>query len=73
MGINGEYREREQLDGETVPDSGGNTLYVTPGIEYVHGGDWIVEVIYQYAVHHNFNETQLGENYKVYASLTHLL
>jgi hypothetical protein len=72
MGINGEYREHEQLDGETVHDSGGNTLYLTPGVEFVHGGNWIVEVIYQYAIHHHFNETQLGEDYKVYASLTHL-
>jgi len=72
LGVNGEYRRREKLDGDTVPDSGGHTVYLTPGIQYVAGRHWVFESTWQYAVYHDLNETQLGENYKLFASATYL-
>jgi len=72
LGVNGEYRRREKLDGDTVPDSGGHTVYLTPGIQYVAGRHWVLESTWQYAVYHDLNETQLGENYKLFASATYL-
>jgi hypothetical protein len=72
LGVNGEYRQHEKLDGDTVPDSGGHTIYLTPGIQYVAGVHWVFETTWQYAVYHDLNETQLGENYKLFASATYL-
>ena len=72
LGVNGEYRRREKLDGDTVPDSGGHTIYLTPGIQYLAGAHWVFETTWQYAVYHDLNETQLGENYKLFASATYL-
>jgi hypothetical protein len=72
LGINGEYRNREKLDGVTVPDSGGQTLYLTPGLQYQVAAHWIFEATWQYAVYHDLNEMQPGENYKLFGSATYL-
>jgi hypothetical protein len=72
LGVNGEYRKREKLDGDTVPDSGGNTIYLAPGIQYLAGTHWVFETAWHYAVYHDLNETQLGENYRLVASATYL-
>src|SRR5262249_39665750 len=72
LGMNGEARDYEHLDGSRVSDSGGLTLYVTPGIQYTLGERIVVEATYQYAFYHDLNDAQLGENYKVFASLTYL-
>lgn len=72
LGVNGEYRKREKLDGDTVPDSGGHTIYLTPGIQYLAGIHWVFETTCQYAVYHDLNEAQLGENYRLFASASYL-
>jgi hypothetical protein len=72
LGVNGEYRRHEKLGGEKLDDTGGQTIYLTPGIQYVAGSHWVLEGAYQYAVFHDLNETQLGEDYKVFASVTYL-
>jgi hypothetical protein len=33
---------------------------------------WVFEATYQYAVYHDLNETQLGEDYRVFGSATYL-
>jgi hypothetical protein len=72
LGVNGEYRRREKLAGRKLGDTGGQTIYLTPGIQYVAGAHWVLEGTYQYAVYHDLNETQLGEDYKVFGSVTYL-
>jgi hypothetical protein len=72
LGVNGEYRKHEQLDGDKVPDSGGQTIYLTPGVQYLAGSHWVFETTLQYAVYHNLNEAQLGENYRLFGSATYL-
>jgi hypothetical protein len=72
LGINGEVREREKEDGVTVPDSGGNTVYLSPGLQLVLAPHWIVELSYQYAIYHNLYGTQLGETYKAVGGVTYL-
>lgn len=71
LGINGEYRQKEKLDGETVADSGGHTIYLTPGLQYTVGAHLVLEGTLQYALYHDLNETQLGEDYKVYVAATY--
>ena len=72
FGVNGDYREHERLDGSKVPDSGGQTIYLTPGIQYLPGSHWVFETTLQYAVYHDLNEAQLGESYRLYGSATYL-
>jgi hypothetical protein len=72
LGINGEYRGKEKLDGATVSDSGGHTIYLTPGLQYQMAAHWVFEGTYQHAVYHDLNELQLGENYKLFGAVTYL-
>jgi hypothetical protein len=72
LGINGEVRQREKEDGAAVPDSGGNTVYLSPGLQLVFAPHWIVEFSYQHAIYHNLNGTQLGETYKAITGVTYL-
>jgi hypothetical protein len=72
LGLNGEARGREKIAGDTDPDSGGNTLYLTPGLQLVFAPHWVVELSYQRAIYHYLNGTQLGETYKAISGVTFL-
>jgi outer membrane putative beta-barrel porin/alpha-amylase len=72
LGVNGELREREKIEGETVPDTGGNTTYLSPGVQLVLAPHWVVEATYQWAILHNLYGTQLGETYKAIGGVTYL-
>jgi hypothetical protein len=72
LGINGEVRQQEKEDGVAVPDSGGNTVYLSPGLQLVIAAHWVADLSYQYAIYHNLKGTQLGETYKVVSGITYL-
>jgi len=72
LGINGEVRQREKENGVAVPDSGGNTIYLSPGLQLVFAPHWSVEASYQHAIYHKLNGTQLGETYKAITGVTYL-
>jgi hypothetical protein len=72
LGINGEVREREREDGMIVADSGGNTAYLSPGVQLVLAPHWVVDLSYQHAIYHNLYGTQLGETYKIITGVTYL-
>ena len=72
LGVNGEARDREKINGDSVVDSGGNTVYLSPGIQLVLAPHWVVELSYQHAVYHNLYGTQLGETYKAVGGVTYL-
>ena len=72
LGINGEVREREKIDGAIVENSGGNTVYLSPGLQLVLAPHWVADLSYQHAIYHNLYGTQLGETYKVVSGVTYL-
>jgi hypothetical protein len=72
LGFAGEVRAREHEDGAAVYDSGGHTVYIAPGLQVNFTEHWEAELSYQHAVYHNLNGTQLGEDFKVFGSLTYL-
>jgi hypothetical protein len=72
LGVNGELRGQETEAGVRVPDSGGNTVYLSPGLQLVLAPHWVADLSYQYAVYHNLKGTQLGETYKVVSGITYL-
>jgi len=72
LGLNGEAREREKVAGTTDPNSGGNTVYLSPGVQLVLAPHWVIDISYQQAVYHNLYGTQLGETYKAIGGVTYL-
>jgi hypothetical protein len=72
LGANGELRGRETEDGIELDDSGGHTVYIAPGVQVNFAQNWVFEFSYQHAVYHDLNSAQLGEDYKVFGSLTYL-
>ncbi len=72
LGINGEVRQQEKEDGVAVPDSGGNTVYLSPGLQLVIAAHWVADLSCQYAIYHNLKGMQLGETYKVVSGITYL-
>jgi hypothetical protein len=72
LGANGELRGRETEGGVELEDSGGHTVYVSPGLQVNVEQNWVFEFSYQHAVYHDLNGVQLGEDYKVFGSLTYL-
>jgi hypothetical protein len=72
LGLNGELREREKENGVEIVNSGGHTIYLTPGIQVVTAPHWAVELSYQHPVYHNLYGTQIGEEYKVNSGVTYL-
>lgn len=72
LGVNGELREREEEDGVELDNSGGHTIYLSPGAQVVVAPRWVFELSYQYPVYHNLYGTQLGEDYKATGGVTYL-
>ncbi len=72
LGLNGELREREKENGAELVNSGGHTIYLTPGVQVVAAPHWVFEFSYQHPVYHNLYGTQLGEDYKVNGAVTYL-
>jgi Putative MetA-pathway of phenol degradation len=38
--LNGEWQDYEKIDGQIDPNSGGNTVFISPGIRYSGGKNW---------------------------------
>lgn len=72
LGVVGEARDKEKVDGVTEENSGGNTLYLAPGVQLTLERHWIVDITYQAAVYHNLGGTQLGETAKAISGITYL-
>ena len=72
LGLNGELREREKGNGTELVNSGGHTIYLTPGVQVVVAPHWVLELSYQHPVYHNLYGTQLAEDYKVNGGVTYL-
>ncbi|MBI5559680.1 MAG: transporter [Deltaproteobacteria bacterium] len=72
LGLNGELRAREEEDGIEVKDSGGHTVYITPGVQLAASSRWQAEFSYQRPVYHNLHGTQMGETGKAVAAVTYL-
>ena len=69
LGLNGEWRGKEIQDGLPDEDSGGNVLYLSPGIQFMFTPALSLEATYQYPVLHALNGRQLGEDYRIMTGL----
>ena len=61
--LNGAAAWKDRVRGASDPNSGGHTLLLSPGLQFMGGRDWLVDVSYQLPVVQDLNGTQLGLDY----------
>ena len=69
LSINGELRGHEMQDGIIDPNSGGNVLYASPGLQVFITPGLTFELSYQRPIVHTLNGQQLGEDYRLISGL----
>ncbi len=69
LGLSGELRGHERQDGFVDPNSGGNVVYASPGVQVFLTPAFTIEFSYQQAVYHNLYGQQLGEDYRLMSGL----
>ena len=57
---NGTWSRQNALQGGLLNDSGGSLLLLSPGVQFVPLGNFLVEATYQVPVWHGLNGSQLG-------------
>lgn len=63
--FNGEHREPSTNRSGKVPNSGGDTIFLSPGIQYILFDNALVEASFQYPVVDQENGKQLNQDYRV--------
>jgi hypothetical protein len=72
FGVNGEARAKEKVDGAVAENTGGNTVYLAPGLQVSLAPHWVLDLTYMAAVYHDLRGTQLGETSKTVGGVTYL-
>lgn len=62
--FNGIYTQRNEFQGKAVPASGGNTVFLSPGVQFV-AQRMILEFSYQYPIMQDLHGNQLETDYKL--------
>lgn len=73
FGVFGELRGREVQDGVPIASSGGNVVYMTPGVQLFLMPSITVEASYHIPVVHALNGLQLGEDYRIMAGVQFII
>jgi len=66
--LNGEWQQKHEDQSGTVADSGGHTIYVSPGLQMA-SKRWVAEASIQLPVYQDLNGSQVETDYTVVASL----
>ncbi|MGR9114224.1 MAG: transporter [Gammaproteobacteria bacterium] len=62
---NGEWRDHEERGHITIVNSGGHTVYISPGIRFISGQNWNVGASFGYPVITDWNGDQSEPDYRV--------
>jgi len=62
--LNGEHRERNLSGSNKVRASGGDTIFLSPGIQYIFLDNVLVEASFQYPIIDRVNSQQLNQDYR---------
>ncbi len=73
FGIYGEWRGKETQDGAAIASSGGNVLFLSPGLQLFPLPSITIEASYHIPVIHALNGSQLGEDYRIMAGVQFLM
>ncbi len=60
--LNGSYADRNEIDGRRDPDSGGHTVFFSPGIQWL-STRWVIEGSVQIPVIQDLHGDGLKTNY----------
>lgn len=63
--LNGEMREKQRAGGENDPNSGGNTIYISPGIRYAGGHNWNTALSIGAPIVTDYNGYQTPPEYRI--------
>ena len=63
--LNGEHRERNESGSSKVRASGGDTVFLSPGIQYILFNNALLETSFQFPVLDRVNGKQLHQDYRV--------
>ncbi|RMF63621.1 MAG: transporter, partial [Calditrichaeota bacterium] len=63
--INGTTTNKNTVNEQKVNDSGGTTIFLSPGLQYVGGRRWLIEASVQIPIVNEPNGTQLGTDWTV--------
>lgn len=66
--LNGEYDQKDKSNGSIVKNSGGNTLFLSPGIQLA-AKKWVLETSLQLPIIQDLNGSQVETDYAIVASL----
>ncbi len=59
----GQFNRKDRVGGQTIEDSGGHTLFLSPGVQYVPFGVLALEASVQVPILQALNGTQLGTDF----------
>ncbi len=69
LGFSGELRGHEIQNGVIDPNSGGNVVYLSPGIQAFMSPSLTLEFMYEEPIVHHLYGQQLGEDYRLVSGL----
>lgn len=61
--LNGLYAQKDRLDDQRVPDSGGHSLFLSPGVQWVPFKTALLEASVQIPIYENLHGDQLETDY----------
>ena len=67
--LNGEFKDKAELDGVKQDNTGGNIIYLSPGIHFKFHKGMHFDVCVPVPVYRDLNGTQLSEDYRIVAKL----
>lgn len=70
--LNGRYEARSEERGKDVRNSGGNSLFISPGIQYLPVPYLILETSIQLPIFQELNGMQLGTDFSIVVGLRYL-
>lgn len=68
MELNGEWRDREEIHGAEQADTGGNVVYLSPGVRYLNAAGWNLALSLGVPVVKALHGTQVEPDYRVISS-----
>jgi hypothetical protein len=63
--LNGTRREKQFAAGVVDPNSGGNTLYISPGVRYSGGKNWNTALSFGVPIVNDLNGYQTDADYRI--------
>ncbi len=71
--LNGVLSQKDQVSGRTVEDSGGHTLFLSPGITLIPARTVLFEAAYQIPIVQSLNGTQMTTDWRILVGLRWLI